>query len=90
MCDRPYQNKQWAEIGMNLYTVEEIEQIEWEMGEFMDWDLEVDDVELKALREKLHKESDGLTFFGDVGSYTLPLVSLRERIAGRPTRPWEL
>jgi len=56
MCDDTYSNKSWCIVAQGMFTLREINQMEREMCNYLDWELTVDDPILGEFEEALKRD----------------------------------
>lgn len=56
VCDDTYSNKSWAVVGQGMFQLREINQMEREMCGYLEWQLNVDYLELESFTEKVQSE----------------------------------
>lgn len=56
VCDDTYSNKSWAVVGQGMFQLREINQMEREMCGYLEWQLNIDYVELASFTEKTEME----------------------------------
>lgn len=56
VCDNTYSNKSWAIVGQGLFQLREINQMEREMCGYLEWQLNIDHLELESFTEKTQAE----------------------------------
>ncbi|KAJ3522988.1 hypothetical protein NM688_g8795 [Phlebia brevispora] len=53
ICDDTYSNKSWSIVGQEIFALREINQMEWEMYSYLEWQLNIDPQELKEFDFKV-------------------------------------
>lgn len=71
VCDDTYSNKSWAVVGQGMFQLREINQMEREMCGYLEWQLNVDYLELESFTEKTQSEFGS----GTVPTTVLPVTS---------------
>lgn len=56
MCDDTYSNKSWCIVAQGMFTLHEINQMEREMCNYLDWELTVDDPILTNFENAVKKD----------------------------------
>jgi hypothetical protein len=56
MCDDTYSNKSWCIVAQGMFTLREINQMEREMCNYLDWELTVDDPILSNFETAVRKD----------------------------------
>ncbi|EGO00719.1 hypothetical protein SERLA73DRAFT_178625 [Serpula lacrymans var. lacrymans S7.3] len=69
ICDDTYSNKSWSIVAQGMFQLREINQMEREMCQYLDWELNVDPVTLKEFEEMVRKDFAGP---GPYPTYILP------------------
>jgi hypothetical protein len=83
ICDDTYSNKSWCIVAQNLFTLREINQMEREMCNYLDWELTVDDPILSNFQAMV--KEDFRSSQGPYPTYPLKLVSKRAAKAAAST-----
>ncbi|KAN0081278.1 hypothetical protein V8E55_008902 [Tylopilus felleus] len=69
ICDDTYSNKSWSIVAQGMFQLREINQMEREMCQYLEWELNVDPVTLKEFEEMIRKDFVGP---GPYPTYILP------------------
>ena len=59
ICDDTYSNKSWSIIGQGMLQLREINQMEREMCQYLDWELSVEPGTLKEFEDMVRKDFAG-------------------------------
>ena len=57
ICDDTYSNKSWSIVTQGMFQLREINQMEREMCQYLEWELNVDPVTLREFEDMIHKKS---------------------------------
>ncbi|KAJ3537576.1 hypothetical protein NMY22_g5535 [Coprinellus aureogranulatus] len=82
MCDEVYSNNSWGIVAQRLFPLEEINRMEREMCDCLDWDVTINGALLKVFREQVSED-----FSNDKESYpnyALAFVSRRTCLRDKP------
>ncbi|KAI9459964.1 hypothetical protein HD554DRAFT_2041724 [Boletus coccyginus] len=69
ICDDTYSNKSWSIVAQGMFQLREINQMEREMCQYLEWELNVDPVTLREFEEMIRKDFVGP---GPYPTYILP------------------
>ncbi|KAG1716490.1 hypothetical protein ID866_694 [Astraeus odoratus] len=69
ICDDTYSNKSWSIVAQGMFQLREINQMEREMCQYLEWELNVDPLTLKEFEEMVRKDFAGT---GPYPTYILP------------------
>ncbi|KAI6009840.1 hypothetical protein EDC04DRAFT_3146157 [Pisolithus marmoratus] len=69
ICDDTYSNKSWSIVAQGMFQLREINQMEREMCQYLDWELNVDPTTLKEFEAMVRKDFAGI---GPFPTYILP------------------
>ncbi|KAF8434992.1 hypothetical protein L210DRAFT_3409429 [Boletus edulis BED1] len=69
ICDDTYSNKSWSIVAQGMFQLREINQMEREMCQYLEWELNVDPVTLWEFEEMIRKDFVGP---GPYPTYILP------------------
>ncbi|KIJ15514.1 hypothetical protein PAXINDRAFT_77274 [Paxillus involutus ATCC 200175] len=69
ICDDTYSNKSWSIVAQGMFQLREINQMEREMCQYLEWELNVDPVTLHEFEEMIRKDFVGP---GPYPTYILP------------------
>ncbi|KAH7883209.1 hypothetical protein F5I97DRAFT_1939054 [Phlebopus sp. FC_14] len=69
ICDDTYSNKSWSIVAQGMFQLREINQMEREMCQYLEWELNVDPVTLRDFEEMVRKDFAGP---GPYPTYILP------------------
>ncbi|KAJ3997821.1 hypothetical protein F5050DRAFT_1690190 [Lentinula boryana] len=83
ICDDTYSNKSWSIVAQGMFTLREINQMEREMCNYLDWELTVDNPILANFTTMV--KEDFRTSQGPYPTYPLKLVSKRAAKAAATT-----
>ncbi|KAH7927453.1 hypothetical protein BV22DRAFT_1007019 [Leucogyrophana mollusca] len=72
ICDDTYSNKSWSIVAQGMFQLREINQMEREMCQYLEWELNVEPVTLKDFEEMVRKDFAGP---GPYPTYILPSTS---------------
>ncbi|KZP05161.1 hypothetical protein FIBSPDRAFT_967529 [Athelia psychrophila] len=61
ICDDTYSNKSWGIVGQGMFQLREVNQMEREMCQYLDWELSVEPQALAAFEEMVRKDFAGRT-----------------------------
>ncbi|KAK7472472.1 hypothetical protein VKT23_000587 [Stygiomarasmius scandens] len=75
ICDDTYSNKSWSIVAQGMFTLREINQMEREMCNYLDWELTVDNPILSHFETKV--KEDFRSSQGPYPTYSLQMVSRR-------------
>ncbi|KAF5348709.1 hypothetical protein D9758_006777 [Tetrapyrgos nigripes] len=75
ICDDTYSNKSWSIVAQGMFTLREINQMEREMCNYLDWELTVDNPILSNFEAKV--KEDFRNSQGPYPTYSLQMVSKR-------------
>ncbi|KAF8891780.1 hypothetical protein BD779DRAFT_1610504 [Infundibulicybe gibba] len=74
MCDDTYSNKSWSIVAQGMFALREINQMEREMCNYLDWELSVDSGTLEDFERALRKD---FATNGPYPNYPVQMVSKR-------------
>lgn len=83
ICDDTYSNKSWSIVAQGLFNLREINQMEREMCNYLDWELTVDNPILSEFENRIRRDFYAST--GPYPNYPLAMVSKRARKAAAST-----
>jgi hypothetical protein len=83
ICDDTYSNKSWSIVAQGMFTLREINQMEREMCNYLDWELTVDNPILSNFQ--IMVKEDFRSSQGPYPTYPLKLVSKRAARAAAST-----
>jgi hypothetical protein len=83
ICDDTYSNKSWSIVAQGMFTLREINQMEREMCNYLDWELTVDNPILSNFQMMV--KEDFRSSQGPYPTYPLKLVSKRAAKAAAST-----
>ena len=69
ICDDTYSNKSWSIVAQGMFQLREINQMEREMCQYLEWELNVDPITLREFEEMIRKDFVGP---GPYPTYILP------------------
>jgi len=72
ICDDTYSNKSWGIVGQGMFQLREVNQMEREMCQYLDWELNVEPSTLKEFEEMVRKDFAGP---GPYPTYVLQTIS---------------
>ncbi|KAF9268632.1 cyclin-like protein [Marasmius fiardii PR-910] len=75
ICDDTYSNKSWTIVAQGMFTLREINQMEREMCNYLDWELTVDNPILSNFEAAVKQDFSGPQ--GPFPTYSLQMVSKR-------------
>jgi hypothetical protein len=67
-CDAPYSNRSWCVVAQNMFSLEELNEMEREMCGYLDWNLVSFPLRL-ALHKRLKQTGDASVLSVDFASY---------------------
>ncbi|KAF7797748.1 hypothetical protein EIP86_008948 [Pleurotus ostreatoroseus] len=73
ICEDTYSNKSWSIVAQSMFALREINQMEREMCSYLEWQLNVDPMELHDFEKKVRADFKGQ---GPYPSYDLPSPAL--------------
>lgn len=82
ICDDTYSNKSWSIVAQGMFTLREINQMEREMCNYLDWELTVDNPILANFMDMVKRDFRGQ---GPYPTYSLQMVSKRAAKAAAST-----
>jgi hypothetical protein len=59
ICDDTYSNKSWSIVGQGMFQLREVNQMEREMCQYLDWELNVEPSTLKEFEDMVCKDFAG-------------------------------
>jgi hypothetical protein len=59
ICDDTYSNKSWCIVGQGIFVLREINQMEWEMCSYLEWQLNVDPTTLRDFQARVQLDFAG-------------------------------
>ncbi|KAG2159184.1 uncharacterized protein EDB93DRAFT_1062745, partial [Suillus bovinus] len=59
ICDNTYSNKSWSIVAQGMFQLQEINQMEREMCEYLKWELNADLVTLREFKDMVKKDFVG-------------------------------
>ncbi|KAG6902382.1 hypothetical protein C0995_000944 [Termitomyces sp. Mi166 len=83
ICDDTYSNKSWGIVAQGMFNLREINQMEREMCNYLEWELNVDNNILTAFEKRLRE--DFASPSGPYPTYPLSMVSKRAAKAAAST-----
>lgn len=69
ICDDTYSNKSWSIVAQGMFQLREINQMEREICQYLEWELNVGPATLKEFEEMVRKDFAGI---GSYPTYILP------------------
>ncbi|KAG6857196.1 hypothetical protein H0H87_008262 [Tephrocybe sp. NHM501043] len=86
ICDDTYSNKSWGIVAQGMFNLREINQMEREMCNYLEWELSVDNSILDTFETRLRQDYHSST--GPYPTYPLSMVSKRAaKAAASSTTP---
>ena len=82
ICDDTYLNKLWSIVGQGMFPLREINQMEQDMCQYLDWELNFDPSTLKEFKDMVRKDFAGP---GPSPTYVLQTIS---KLATTSTNPF--
>jgi hypothetical protein len=82
ICDDTYSNKSWSIVGQGMFQLREINQMEREMCQYLDWELNVEPSTLKEFEEMVRKD------FAGPGPYPTYVLQTISKLAATSTNPF--
>ncbi|TFK79761.1 hypothetical protein K466DRAFT_667985 [Polyporus arcularius HHB13444] len=70
ICEDTYSNKSWSIVGQGMSALQEINQLEWEMCSYLEWQLNIEPSSLKLFEQEVLLDFKGLGLYPP---YVLPL-----------------
>ncbi|ESK97315.1 alternative cyclin pcl12 [Moniliophthora roreri MCA 2997] len=83
ICDDTYSNKSWTIVAQGMFTLREINQMEREMCNYLDWELTVDNPILENFENAVRQDFSAPQ--GPYPTYSLQMVSKRAAKAANST-----
>ncbi|KAF5380354.1 hypothetical protein D9615_004697 [Tricholomella constricta] len=83
ICDDTYSNKSWGIVAQGMFSLREINQMEREMCNYLEWELSVDNSILTTFETRLREDFQSPS--GPYPSYPLSMVSKRAARAAAST-----
>jgi hypothetical protein len=59
ICDDTYSNKSWRIVAQGMFTLREVNQMEREMCNYLDWELTIDNPILSNFEEMVRRDFRG-------------------------------
>src|SRR5713226_36949 len=59
ICDDTYSNKSWCIVGQGMFALREINQMEWEMCSYLEWQLSVNPSTLRDFQARVQHDFAG-------------------------------
>jgi Cyclin, N-terminal domain len=81
ICDDTYSNKSWSIVGQGMFQLREINQMEREMCQYLDWELNVEPSTLKEFEDMVRKDFAGP---GPYPTYVLQTISKLAATSANP------
>ena len=72
ICDDTYSNKSWSIVGQGMFQLREINQMERDMCQYLDWELNSEPSTLKEFEDMVRKDFAGP---GPYPTYVLQTIS---------------
>jgi hypothetical protein len=82
ICDDTYSNKSWSIVGQGMFQLREINQMEREMCQYLDWELNVEPSTLKEFEAMVRKD------FAGPGPYPTYVLQTISKLAATSTNPF--
>ena len=82
ICDDTYSNKSWSIVGQGMFQLREINQMEREMCQYLDWELNVEPSTLKEFEDMVRKD------FAGPGPYPTYVLQTISKLAATSTNPF--
>jgi hypothetical protein len=82
ICDDTYSNKSWSIVGQGMFQLREINQMEREMCQYLDWELNVEPSTLKEFEAMVRKD------FAGPGPYPTYVLQTISKLAATSTDPF--
>jgi hypothetical protein len=82
ICDDTYSNKSWSIVGQGMFQLREINQMEREMCQYLDWELNVEPSTLKEFEAMVRKD------FAGPGPYPTYVLTTISKLAATSTNPF--
>ena len=82
ICDDTYSNKSWSIVGQGMFQLREINQMEREMCQYLDWELNVEPGTLKEFEDMVRKD------FAGPGPYPTYVLQTISKLAATSTNPF--
>ena len=81
ICDYPYSNKSWSIVGQGVFRLRDINQMEREVCQYLDWGLNVEPGILKEFEDMVRKD------FAGPGPYPTYVLQTISKLSAPSTRP---
>jgi hypothetical protein len=82
ICDDTYSNKSWSIVGQGMFQLREVNQMEREMCQYLDWELNVEPSTLKEFEAMVRKD------FAGPGPYPTYVLQTISKLAATSTNPY--
>jgi Cyclin, N-terminal domain len=82
ICDDTYSNKSWSIVGQGMFQLREINQMEREMCQYLDWELNIEPLTLKEFEAMVRKD------FAGPGPYPTYVLQTISKLAASSTNPF--
>jgi len=82
ICDDTYSNKSWSIVGQGMFQLREVNQMEREMCQYLDWELNVEPSTLKEFEDMVRKD------FAGPGPYPTYVLQTISKLAATSTNPF--
>jgi len=82
ICDDTYSNKSWSIVGQGMFQLREVNQMEREMCQYLDWELNVEPSTLKEFEAMVRKD------FAGPGPYPTYVLQTISKLAATSTNPF--
>jgi hypothetical protein len=82
ICDDTYSNKSWSIVGQGMFQLREINQMEREMCQYLDWELNVEPSTLKEFEDMVRKD------FAGPGPYPTYILQTISKLAATSANPF--
>jgi hypothetical protein len=82
ICDDTYSNKSWSIVGQGMFQLREINQMEREMCQYLDWELNIKPSTLTEFEDMVRKD------FAEPGPYPTYVLQTIPKLAATSTNPF--
>jgi hypothetical protein len=82
ICDDTYSNKSWSIVRQGMFQLQEVNQMEREMCQYLDWELNVKPSTLKEFEAMVRKD------FAGPGPYPTYVLQTISKLAATSTNPY--
>jgi hypothetical protein len=79
ICDDTYSNKSWSIVGQGMFQLREVNQMEREMCQYLDWELNVEPSTLLEFENMVRED------FAGTGPYPMYVLQTISKLANAAT-----